>query len=79
MLMLSEDNGGDVEHDDADCDDSYDDDEYEYAAMVGWYNNLSGNMARSWRWPGASRDCEHPSHGGIAARQHGYGDDAAWW
>ena len=31
MLMLSEDNGGDVEHDDADCDDSYDDDEYEYA------------------------------------------------
>ena len=49
MLMLSEDNGGDVEHDDADCDDSYDDDEYEYAAMVGWYNNLSGNMARSWR------------------------------
>ena len=27
----------------------------------------------------AGRDCEHPSHGGIAARQHGYGDDAAWW
>ena len=44
MLMLSEDNGGDVEHDDADGDDNYD---------------------------------EHPSHGGIAARQHGYGDDAA--
>ena len=51
MLMLSEDNGGDVEHDDADCDDSYDDDEYEDAAMTGWYNNLSVNMARSWRWP----------------------------